>query len=233
VKSKSIMKYCKVTSLVLTVLLTQTLFLTGCMSSKLFKVNKDFSQRNQKQVYFEEDVLEVVYLGKDDGAYIYGAKDAIDQEVVFRLPAESGKSVSSRLEKFKSAEQAHKKAMFHFMYGEKPRFELDDTSYFPKDVYIIRAFSNNNYNDLCNAGICEEYIYHYSCRDGAFSNSLKKVNGYGLSASDAFVFGLRNTGYLATVPLDIAAFAVEFSVALALAPVALPMAFLLKDTFRH
>lgn len=230
-KLKSILTCRRVTSLVLTGLLIQTLFLNGCMSSKLFKVNKDFSQRNQKQVYFEKDVLEVVYLGKDDGKYIYGARDAIGQEVVFRLPAESGESVSSVLEKFKDEEQKDKTAMFHFMYGEKPRFGLDNRSEFPRDVYITRTLSHNDYDDSCNVGICEEYTYHYSCRDGVFSNSLKRVNGYGLPASDAFVLVLRNTGYLATVPFDAASWGVMAAVCLAVSPVVLPIALMWEGPF--
>uniref|UniRef100_A0A831U2K2 Uncharacterized protein n=1 Tax=Geobacter metallireducens TaxID=28232 RepID=A0A831U2K2_GEOME len=192
-----------------------SLLLNGCACVALSNSNEEFKDEHQRSIEFASSSVPAEYLGKIDGAYVYEVADLKNQKVIFRLPATDDKQIEISLDNVTSYSKPGKPATFHF---NKENVTLDTDSDFPMNVDIYTASMQSGFS--------------YTCKDGRFHNDIDKSikegitcgqlsrNCHGLSLFDSSILGLRKTGYLVAVPLDIASL-----------PVVLPFAVIFAFTW--
>jgi hypothetical protein len=180
-------------------LMLLTLFVSGCASNTLTKWNDTYAARNQRSIEFANNsVVKADYLGKQENDYVYRAKDSHNRVVFFRLPAKNGKDqfVRLQLENRDGSKVTADFALFHFNGDYWRELEIDTISDFPKNVNVYTS------------GFSYETKYQYSCKEGSFRTGVPQGvipdTKLGLSTGVSLILGLRNLGYIVTVPIDIA-----------------------------
>jgi len=197
------------------IMLLMIINLAGCASITLGKWNEEFEEEHQRSIEFDKTSIAADYLGKLEGAYVYRTQDSKKQTVVFRLPAKENGEVIIDLDDSESSISPSKTAMFHFDGTARTQESESD---FPQNVKVFTSAFETN--------------FRYSCRDGAFDNTVRnsigtgikcdqdEKNCHGLSSSDSFKLGMRKAGYLVAVPLDVATL-----------PITLPLALIFMSTY--
>lgn len=207
----NIRSFCRTATFKKMLFLLLMLALTGCATTKkLTEVNGIFESRNKRYIEFTNNsFVKADYLGKQENAYIYRARDTNNREVFFRLPAKNGKDqyVTIQLENRDGSKKTGDSAIFHFNYDYRRQLEIDNVSDYPQNINVYMF------------GSSYQTKYQYSSKDGSFSTEVPQGvtpdTELGLSAGASLVLGLRGLGYMITVPIDIATFPLQFIYAMA------------------